>query len=160
MSKKVVGVFTSRSQADEAANKLRQSGFNEEISVVSKGQENRENNSGMTNMGTGDSVVNGAGSGATLGALGGLALSAGALAVPGFGPLLAAGPLAAALSGAAAGGLGGALVDMGIPEEDSKNYENDVKQGKSLVTVECTDDTAEKAQKILAGSQAANVRVH
>ncbi|MFZ5942884.1 MAG: hypothetical protein ACOYVD_02155 [Bacillota bacterium] len=165
MNKKVIGVFSSKEQADSAASKLRESGFNKEISVVSKGQDNqqqqgRNNNQGTMNMGTGDSVADGAATGATWGALGGLALGAGALAVPGFGPLLAAGPIAAAISGAAAGGLGGALIDMGIPETESKNYENDVRKGKSLVSVECNDDKAAKAQEVLRKSGAENVKVH
>lgn len=162
MTKKVIAVFSQRSQAESAADRLRQAGFDKEISIVSKGEgtnQNRRNDNGMT-MGTGDSVTDGAATGATWGALGGLALGAGALAIPGFGPILAAGPIAAALSGAAAGGLGGALIDMGIPENESKNYENDVRQGKILIAVECSDNKANKAQEILRESGADNVRQH
>lgn len=161
MTKKIVSVFTSRGQAEGAAEQLRQAGFDKEISIITKGEKNQKqgNNNGMS-MGTSDSVADGATTGASLGALGGLALGAGALAIPGFGPLLAAGPIAAALSGAAAGGLGGALVDMGIPETDSKNYENDVKQGKTLIAVECSDNKAKAAQDILRQSGADSVKLH
>jgi len=162
MTKKVVGVFSQRGQAEGAAEQLRQAGFDKEISIVTKGdRENRDarNDNGIT-MGTTDSVADGAATGATWGALGGLALSAGALAIPGFGPLLAAGPIAAALSGAAAGGLGGALIDMGIPEAESRNYENEVKRGKTLIAVECSDNKAARAEEILKGSGADNVKQH
>jgi len=161
MTKKVVGVFVSRENAERAANDLRQKGFDKEISVVAKGeQENNANNGGIMNMGTTDSVTDGTATGATWGALGGLALGAGALAVPGLGPLIAAGPLAAAISGAAAGGLGGALVDMGIPETESKEYENDVRQGKALITVECSENKAREAKQSLEQSGAEEVKEH
>ncbi|MGI6226195.1 MAG: general stress protein [Peptococcales bacterium] len=161
MTKKIVAVFSQRGQAESAANRLRQEGFDKEISIVSKDDNsNKQNNNNGMSMGTGDSVADGAATGATWGALGGLALGAGALAIPGFGPILAAGPIAAALSGAAAGGLGGALIDMGIPESESRNYENDVKQGKTLIAVECSDNKAKKASEILKQSGADNVKEH
>ena len=104
-----------------------------------------------------DSVVDGA----TMGALGGFALGAGALAVPGVGPLLAAGTLASDLTGAAAGGLGGALIDLGIPEVESREYEGDVKSGKALITVECSDDNkARKASQVLQRNGAEKVKEH
>ena len=65
----------------------------------------------------------------------GLAVGAGALFIPGIGPLIAAGPIAGMLSGAAAGGIAGGLIDWGIPAEESHHYEEDVKQGKTLVAV-------------------------
>lgn len=161
MSKKIVGIFTSKEQAERAAGQLRQEGFDREISLVRKGDEqNKQKDEGIMNMGTTDSVTDGAATGATWGALGGLALGAGALTVPGFGPLLAAGPIAAALSGAAAGGLGGALVDMGIPETESREYENEVKQGKTLIAVECGDNQVKKAKDILEKSGAERIREH
>jgi len=157
MTKKVVGVFISREQAEKAASQLRQAGFDKEISILTKGE--GQGNRGHTEMRT-DSVTNGATSGATWGALGGLALGAGALAIPGFGPLLAAGPIAAALSGAAAGGLGGALVDWGIPETESKQYESDVKQGKVLIAVECSENESGNAKQILERNGAEGVKEH
>ena len=155
MPKKIVGVFSAREQAERAAQQLRQEGFDREISIVVKdnNQEQGENDTTMSN----DSVVDGA----TMGALGGFALGAGALAVPGVGPLLAAGTLASALTGAAAGGLGGALIDLGIPEVESREYEGDVKSGKALITVECSDDNkARKASQVLQSNGAEKVREH
>lgn len=161
MTQRIVALFTSRDQAERAANQLREAGFDKEISIVTKDNNKNQsrNDNGMT-MGTGDSVADGATTGASLGALGGLALGAGALAIPGVGPLIAAGPIAAALTGAAAGGLGGALVDMGIPEAESRQYENDIKQGKTLVAVECSENKSKKAQDILRQSGADSVKLH
>ncbi len=160
MSKKIVAVFSSREQAEKAANELRQNGFEQEISVVTKDNNQRNNDDSIMNMGTGDPVTDGAATGATWGALGGLALGAGALAIPGLGPIIAAGPIAAALSGAAAGGLGGALIDMGIPETESRQYEEEVRQGNTLITVECSENKVQKAKQILQNSGANRIKEH
>jgi uncharacterized membrane protein len=76
------------------------------------------------------------------------------LAIPGVGPLIAAGPIMGALAGlgvgAAAGGLVGALVGMGIPEYEAKRYEGRVKDGGILVSVHCDDsDWVKRAKDIL-----------
>ncbi|NLW24485.1 MAG: hypothetical protein GXY91_04480 [Clostridia bacterium] len=160
MSKKIVAVFSSREQAEKAANELRQNGFEQEISVVTKDNNQRNNDQSFMDMGTGDTVTDGAATGATWGALGGLALGAGALAIPGLGPIIAAGPIAAALSGAAAGGLGGALIDMGIPETESRQYEEEVRQGNTLITVECSENKVQKAKQILQNSGANRIKEH
>jgi hypothetical protein len=73
----------------------------------------------------------------------------GALAIPGLGPFIAAGPIMAALSGAAAGatlgGITGALIGMGIPEYEAKRYEGKIKEGNILISVH-TDDGEERAR--------------
>jgi hypothetical protein len=65
------------------------------------------------------------------------------LAIPGIGPLLAAGPIVAALAGAGAvgavGGIAGALVGLGIPEIEAKRYEKEIKEGRLLLSVRCAD---------------------
>lgn len=156
MPKKIVGVFSAREQAERAAQQLRQEGFNREISIVVKDNNQQQQGRDNTTM-SNDSVADGA----TMGALGGFALGAGALAIPGVGPILAAGTLASALTGAAAGGIGGALIDLGIPEVESKEYESDVKSGKALITVECGDDNkARKASQVLQNNGAEKVRQH
>lgn len=86
--------------------------------------------------------------------------SAGALAIPGIGPIIAAGPLAAALSGAVAGGLAGGLLDMGIPEDRGRQLEEDVKQGRVLCVVEADGGRAEEAAQILRAAGARNVETH
>ena len=91
----------------------------------------------------------GAGVGAVVGGTLGLLAGIGALAIPGVGPLIAAGPIMGALAGVGAGGavggLVGALVGMGIPEYEAKRYEGRVKEGGILVSVHC--DTSEEISK-------------
>lgn len=102
----------------------------------------------------------GAGVGAVIGGLGGLLVGLGALAIPGIGPVVAAGPLAAALTGLAGagagavaggvtGGLLGALVDMGVPEENAHYYAEGVRRGGTLVTLRVSDDRTNEAVEIL-----------
>src|SRR4029079_7190665 len=84
------------------------------------------------------------------GALGWLA-GIGLLAIPGLGPLIAAGPVLAALSGvavgAAFGGIGGALVGMGVPEFEAKRYEGKIKEGNILISVHCENSEETKRAK-------------
>lgn len=98
-------------------------------------------------------TTEGAGIGAVLGGLTGLVIGIGAMAIPGIGPVLAAGPLIAALTGAglgaAAGGMIGALTSAGIPEQQANEYAEGIRRGGTLVTVRTTDDTAEEAADIL-----------
>jgi uncharacterized membrane protein len=90
-----------------------------------------------------DDVAAGAGIGAAIGGLGGLLVGLGALAVPGVGPVIAAGPLLAALTGAGVGavtgGLVGALVDLGIPDEEAHVYSEGLRRGHVLVIAQVPD---------------------
>lgn len=132
---KIVGVFESRDRAREAIEALQDEGFSEEdLSIVAR-QEEGQDSSDMT-----EDITQGAAWGGGLGALGGLLAGVGAIAIPGIGPILAAGPLAAGLSGAVAGGIAGGLIDLGIPEEAGQQFEEDVKQGRLLAIVETDDD--------------------
>lgn len=153
---KVIGVFDSRRQAERAISELRDQGFSKEISILGKDEKGK---SGMT-MGSDDSIMNGSTTGSVLGGLAGLAAGAGALVIPGIGPLIAAGPIAGALTGAATGGIAGGLVDWGIPSEESKRYEDHIRQGSVLVSVECSDDKAQKAMDSLRQSGAREVKKH
>ncbi|HYQ14134.1 MAG TPA: hypothetical protein VEQ58_00190 [Polyangiaceae bacterium] len=85
--------------------------------------------------------------GGTIGLLAGI----GALAIPGLGPFIAAGPLMAALSGAAAGaaigGVAGALIGLGIPELEAKAYEGKLRGGNILVAAHVSTDEQEKAAR-------------
>lgn len=149
MSKTVVGSFDNRDSAKDAVEKLRDSGFSQEISVLARSE----------GSGT-DNVSDGATTGGVLGGLAGLALGAGALAIPGIGPILAAGPIAGVLSGAATGGLAGGLIDWGIPANEGKEYEEDVKQGKTLVSVRSDENRANQAAAVLRSYGSQKVRVH
>ena len=86
----------------------------------------------------------------------------GAIAIPGVGPFIAAGPIMAALAGVgvggAVGGLAGALVGMGIPEYEAKRYEGRIKKGGFLISVHCDNsDWTSKAKKILEQTGAEDV---
>jgi uncharacterized membrane protein len=124
-----------------------------------------KNATGYDNMDDRDkasNVVADAGIGAAIGGVGGLLLSAaGALTIPVIGPILAAGPIAAALTGAgigaAAGGLIGALTESGIPEEDAKYYAEGVRRGDVLVTVRADQSQADRVCDILDRHDAVDV---
>ena len=135
-----VGVFETRAAADRAVSDLRAAGYrDDQIGVVAKDDRGKT----VRTDGAGDNAAEGAAIGAATGAgalaLGSLAVTFGV--IPVVGPLLAVGPLAAALisagAGAAAGGIAGALIGWGIPEEDARYYEGAVNAGRYVVTVDC-----------------------
>jgi uncharacterized protein (TIGR02271 family) len=165
----VVGLFDSRSEAHSTVQQLVNSGFDrEDISLVSQDSD-RESNELKTHPGISGSdlsipkddtsgALKGAGIGAAVGGIGGLLAGIAGLAIPVIGPIVAAGPIAAALTaalggagvGAATGGLIGALTDMGVPEDQAKHYQDQVGRGKTLVIVRASDDdSAERAADIL-----------
>ena len=169
MAKTVVGLFDTFTDAQNVIQELTSAGFSRsDISLLAN--DARGEYSTMRSVGdTGDTGESGAGEGAAAGAVGGgvlggvlgLLVGVGALAIPGIGPVLAAGPLAAALGtagastlvgagiGAAAGGVIGALVGAGIPEEDASFYAEGVRRGGTLVVVKSSDDMANRAYDIL-----------
>lgn len=157
--KKVIGVFGDRGQAESAISQLRNEGFSKEISILGKDQKTGANDNN-TMMGSTDPVTDGSTTGGVIGGLAGLAAGAGMLVIPGIGPLLAAGPIAGALTGAVTGGVAGGLVDWGIPAEESKRYEEHVKQGSVLVSVECSDDKVQKTMDSLKQAGAKEVKSH
>src|SRR6187401_1822476 len=104
-----------------------------------------------------EGAATGAGTGAVLGGVLGWLVGIGALAIPGVGPLVAAGPVVAALAGAGAagatGGLVGGLVGAGIPEVEAKRYAGRIREGGYLVSVHCDDSKwAKRAEEILAAT--------
>jgi uncharacterized membrane protein len=152
MSHTVAGAFQSSSDAEKALNALKESGFTpEQVSVVAK--DTRETQSMVERSDMAGAETSGATAGAFLGGItGGIAgwlVGIGALAIPGIGPIVAAGALATTLGGAAvgalAGGLLGALVDAGIPEEDARTYETHVSEGRILITAQAA--SAQQAQE-------------
>jgi uncharacterized membrane protein len=135
----IVGVFNSVQDAQDAVRDLEMEGVSRgDISIVAN-----KNAAGYDTVKTSDKtsdVIADAGIGAAIGGVGGLLLSAaGAITIPVIGPILAAGPIVAALTGAgigaAAGGLIGALTESGIPEDEAKMYAEGVRRGDVLVTV-------------------------
>ena len=161
----VIGTFDNSSQAQAAVERLINAGIDrDQISLVTRDYDHDKNADETREHASG--AGKGAGIGAALGGVGGLIAGLAGLAIPGIGPILAAGPIAAALGGAlggaglgaAAGGLIGALTDMGVPEEEAREYENQVRQGKTLVTVRAgTDNEADRAYSIMEAQGAMDV---
>ncbi len=162
MAKTIVGLFDNFNEAQEVVQDLVDGGFERKnISIVANDAKGEYAKMGAKGQDTGDNAAEGAGTGAVggtvVGGVLGLLVGIGALAIPGIGPILAAGPLAAALGstalgagiGAAAGGLVGALVGAGVPEEDANFYSEGVRRGGTLVTVNAGDDMAQDAYDIM-----------
>lgn len=155
MAKTVIGLYDHFEDASRTIEDLVDAGFTrDDISLVAS-DSNEEYRRYLDEGGedaTGGAVT-GAGIGAVLGGLGGLLVGLGALAIPGIGPVLAAGPLVSALAGAgigaAAGGLIGALVDLGVPEEEAGYFSEGIRRGGTLVTVRTTEDRASQAADIM-----------
>lgn len=152
--KTVAGIFTARDAAERAINELRNQGFDREISLVAKDERQRGG------RGAGDSVLEGTYTGGAIGGLAGLAAGAGTLAIPGLGPIIAAGPIAGLLSGAASGGIAGGLLDWGIPANRGRHYEERVRQGNMLVSVRTGDDRVLMAADILRRHGAQDVETY
>jgi uncharacterized protein (TIGR02271 family) len=159
MAKTVIGLFDSMSEAREVVQELLHSGFrSDDISIVS-----RENGKYVTERGEDrtSGAAMGAGAGAAVGGLGGLLVGLSALAIPGVGPVIAAGPLATTLAGAgvgaAAGGILGALTDLGVPEQEAHYYAEGVRRGGALVSVETDDHMAERAAEIMGRHGAVDI---
>ena len=145
-----IGVFEDHAQADRAVEELRRAGFrSDQIGVASK-----DPNAGATTE-KGSHVLGGAVAGAAAGAgVGGLvALGILAGVIPGIGPAIAAGTLGVILANAAGGaaiaGLAGALIGLGIPEDEAKHYEGEFKAGRTIVTVKDTAGRNNEAWTIL-----------
>jgi hypothetical protein len=144
------GIFASRSAAESAVDKLTASGFsNQDVSVLMSDSSGAKDFAAEKNTKAPEGTVTGVGVGGAVGGTLGLLAGIGALAIPGVGPLIAAGPIMGALAGfgvgGAVGGLVGALVGMGIPEYEAKRYEGRVKDGGILVSVHC--DSSEEVSK-------------
>ena len=165
MAKLVISTFDTRAKAEEAVRGLREKGFNQEISIMAKDEVVREGGRGRQQgrqdmeLG-GDSITDGATTGGTLGALAGLAVGVGALAIPGLGPLFAAGPIAGLLGGAASGGIAGSLIDWGIPEQQGRQIEQDIRSGKIMVAVQSAPEKIDEAASVLRKFGANSVNTH
>src|SRR5437764_1182888 len=159
----VFGIYTSRSHTEEAVDALRRAGFrNTDISALFPDNAGTKDFAHEKNTKAPEGATAGATSGALLGGVLGWLAGIGALAVPGIGPLLAAGPIVAALAGAGAvgvaGGLVGALVGFGVPEYEAKRYEGRVKHGGILLSVHCdSQDWVKRGEEILKQTGAEDV---
>lgn len=172
MTKTIVGLFDSFTDAQNALQRLIDAGVRrDDISIVANDQR------GEYGRAVGSTETSAAGEGAAAGAIGGgvlggfvgLLVGVGALAIPGIGPVLAAGPLVAALGaagastvvgagiGAATGGVLGALVGAGVPEEHAHVYAEGVRRGGTLVTVTAEDSMATNIAGILQSAGAVDI---
>ena len=157
MIKTIVGSFDSFNEAHQVANDLRASGFlDSDISIVANNAagDYREDPRVVTTTDNDTSATaKGAVTGAVVGGGAGLAASLAGLAIPGIGPIIAAGPIVATLAGAGtgavAGGLIGGLVDLGVPESDAQYYAESVRRGGALVTVRADQSRADEVTAIL-----------
>src|SRR5918998_4902974 len=157
MAKTVVGLFDDRAAAENAVRELTAEGFRgDEVSLVSKkpGGKGVEvkyvEEDGHKQI---EDMAKGAGAGAAIGAGAALVLSLTALSIPGIGPVLAAGPIAALIAGAgvgaAAGGLVSGLKRLGIGDDDANTYAEGLKRGGTLVTVNTDDQRADVAVGVM-----------
>jgi hypothetical protein len=149
----VVAVFDERDDAEDAINALRDAGFRaEDIGIVARNRDEAGVLAEDTGAQAGKGAAGGALAGGAIGGVAGWLVGIGALAIPGVGPIIAAGPLAAALTGAAigaaGGGLIGALTGAGVPEEEARWYDERVQAGGWLVTVQAPG-RFEEARSIL-----------
>jgi hypothetical protein len=159
----VFGIYKSGTHAERAVDALIAAGYpSSSISVLlpdtGSTKEFAHEKATKAPEGTAAGVTAGGVIGGTIGVLAGV----GMLAIPGVGPLIAAGPIMAGLAGlgvgGAMGGLVGALVGMGIPEYEAKRYEGFVKNGGTLLSVHCdTSDQVSRAKDMLKGTGATDI---
>src|SRR4029450_11392377 len=136
----VFGIYSTVTQAELAVDALVNEGFsNADVSVLMSDNQGSKDFAHEKNTKAPEGTTTGAATGGAIGGTLGLLAGIGALAIPGVGPLIAAGPIMAALSGAAVGaatgGVVGGLVGLGIPEIEAKRYEEKLKKGNYVVAV-------------------------
>jgi len=154
-------LFADQAGLERGISELRAAGFrNSDVSVLMQETPGNKSLAHEAHTKAPEGAATGAGAGAVVGGVLGWLIGIGALAVPGIGPFIAAGPIVAALAGVgaagAAGGLIGALVGVGIPEYEAKQYEGRLRKGHLLLSVHSDDAKwARKAEQVLkkAGGQ-------
>jgi uncharacterized membrane protein len=155
----VVGIFANLSQAEQALQHLRQEGFHDDqISFLAQDKRTKKaiaEDSDVAHLISGRESEKGTATGVVAGGItGGLAgVAVGALLIPGVGPLLAGGIFLAALGGGAAigaatGGLVGTMIGIGLPEQEARYYDNELRQGRVLVVVHADHRTEEALQSL------------
>jgi len=159
----VFGIYPDRVAVEEGVENLRRAGFrNTDISVLFPENQGTKDFGHEKNTKVPEGVTGGVVAGGLTGGVLGLLTGIGAIAIPGLGPLVAAGPIVAALAGVGAvatlGGIVGALVGMGIPEYEAKRYEGRIREGGVLLSVHCDDDHwIRRAKEILRSTGAQDI---
>lgn len=165
VKKSVWGIYGSRLALETAIDRLRESGFlSSDISVLLP--ENLGPKDLVTEKSTKapEGATAGAGSGVIIGGALGWLAGIGALAIPGLGPFIAAGPLVASLAGiglgGVVGGITGALIGAGIPEYEAKRYEGRLSKGGILISIHCeTTDEITRAREIMERTAGEDISV-
>jgi hypothetical protein len=159
----VFGIYATHGSVESAVDALKTEGFrNTDISVLFPENEGSKDFAHTKGTKAPEGASTGAGTGALLGGGLGWLVGIGALAIPGLGPFIAAGPIVAALAGAgvggAVGGIAGALIGMGIPEYEAKRYEGRVKGGGILLSVHSdSSEWTKRAKEILERTGAQDI---
>lgn len=159
----VFGIYKSSTAAERAVDQILAAGFsNNDISVLLPDSRSSKEFAHEKNTKMPEGTTTGATTGGLIGGTLGLLAGIGSLAIPGVGPLIAAGPIMATLAGVGAGGavggLIGALVGMGIPEYEAKRYEGRVKDGGVLLSVHCaTSNDISRAKDLLKQTGAEDI---
>src|ERR1043166_396686 len=157
------GIYTTREAVEECVRCLRDANFrNEDISILLPENVGNKDIAHVKATKAPEGASTGAATGGVIGGVLGWLVGLGAVAIPGVGPFIAAGPIMAALAGigvgGAVGGIAGALVGMGIPEYEAKRYEGRIKNGGFLISVHCDNsEWTSKAKKILEQTGAEDV---
>jgi len=159
----VFGIYRTPADAERAVDALMNNGFSSgAISVLLPDNESTRAFAHHKDTKAPEGTTAGVTTGGVIGGALGVLVGVGALAIPGVGPLIAAGPIVAGLAGlgvgGAVGGLVGALIGMGIPEYEAKRYEGRVKDGGTLLSVHCdTSDQVSRAKDLLKSSGAQDI---
>lgn len=164
MAKTIVGLFDNYQDAQSAVNELVSSGISHnDISLVASNatEDFTTDNGQVVHRGMAGGIVKGATEGAVLGGLTGFAASVALFLIPGIGPVVGAGALAATLGGAGLGAMGGGAIGglsrLGIPHEEAGYYSEGVRRGGTLVTVRAEDSMADRAVAIIDKHNPVNI---
>jgi hypothetical protein len=159
----VFGIYKTRTGAEKAVDELISAGFpSADVSVLLPDVQSTKELAHEKNTKAPEGATAGVATGGAVGGTLGLLAGIGALAIPGLGPFIAAGPIMGALAGVgvggAVGGIVGALVGMGIPEYEAKRYEGHVKNGGILLSVHCDrSEDVTRAKEILKNTGAGDI---
>jgi hypothetical protein len=157
------GIYRTQTALEEGIEALKSANFRrEDISVLFPDNVGTKDFGHIKSTKAPEGASAGAGTGAVIGGVLGWLAGIGAIAIPGIGPFIAAGPIMTALAGlgvgGAVGGIAGSLIGLGIPEYEAKRYEGRIRNGGLLISVHCDDsEWTAKAKDILTNTGAEDV---
>ncbi len=163
MKQAVICIVPTESKAERIIAELKNAGFrNSDISFLMPDRDGVRDMGHEKHSKAPEGTATGAGTGALLGGALGWLAGVGALAIPGVGPFVAAGPIMATLGGAAVGaatgGITGGLIGLGMPEYEAKQYESKLRDGNVLISVHTNDgNDAKRAEEILKAAGARDI---